>query len=326
MSSGEAQAQPPQGAVLDARWELIAPLRAGLVNRLRNRCASTHDIEDCVQQAMLDAVSYSGLQPSSADAVVGRIAMRRAADSHRDRQRGAALRHRVAMMMTASAGVEDIATDHLAAVSLAGVASTLSELERGALHDRVIGLSLTESAERMGVTYKSAENALRRARNALRAVAAIPGFLLARSLRRLRAAVTAPALAAAAVVVTMVSPGGHGSAPAIASHAPRIAAQFDSSSAHHAASSGSADSPDHVGVPSRRSTGVTSSGASSDAGRSARTTTILVPQVSGPRDSGSDGPLLSTTRHDGAQSLAESVTACLTAGISLQIQDLGCRP
>src|SRR5688500_16910335 len=111
------------------RWAIVLPHRDRLRILARSRGLSPHDAEDCVQETLLRAVTFAGLDPDRVDSFLTTVCLRLCADAHRHHVRSARLGVRVAMGDVAGAGPDERVCDESEARWLLGVASRLAGRE-----------------------------------------------------------------------------------------------------------------------------------------------------------------------------------------------------
>lgn len=179
---------------LEARWALVAPHRDHLLAVAQRRCPTTADAEDCVHEAMVRTVAYPPLDPDRVGALVTAMVVRVAADHAR--RRGAELRGRarLATVPEQEAAPGEALADGDEARWLAEQVQRLPERERQVFEHRAAGLTATQTASVLQLSYKAVESAFTRARSRLRlwaVTAALLAGALHRRLRQRPAALTA---------------------------------------------------------------------------------------------------------------------------------------
>ncbi len=182
-----------------ARWALIAPHRDYLLRLARRRTPTEQDAEDCVHEAMLRCAQFDGLDESRVVALLTSVTTRLCVDLHRTRSAQDRAAHRLAGEPAVAPSHEDAVCDQAEAVWVAGLAGSLPRRQRDAVAARAATDSGAEAAHLLGLSYKSIEAALGRARHTVRT--AWRGALIWLGASRLRRG-TAVAFVAAASVVT----------------------------------------------------------------------------------------------------------------------------
>lgn len=189
------------------RWALAWAHRDELLAVARRRMVCREDADDVVNEAMLRAVEFDGLDESRIAAWMTRVVVNLCTDAARDRAR-TGKRWRYAVMMDMSApSPEDLVVDRAAAATACTRLSDLPTAQREAVLLRADGLPVGQVAAQLGVGYKAAESLLSRGRAALNAalIAAIAGIL--GGLRTVkRGAVPVSGMAAAALVIATWPP------------------------------------------------------------------------------------------------------------------------
>lgn len=218
-------------AAPDDVWEALLGSRDRAMRVARARCADPHEAEDCVQEALVRIAAMPNVDISRIGPLVSTVVARLAVDGHRARGRSTRLAGKLRSLDRAAPSPEEDVCDFAEARWLWSLRESLSDQDRRALELRIAGRSVTESAEDLGVTYKAAENSLRRARSRLRtawaATAALIGVLWVR-----RPAIPATALAAApvaflaAATLAVLSPA-QAPTPAAPVNGPTIIASLD---------------------------------------------------------------------------------------------------
>lgn len=191
-----------------ARWQHLGVLRDAAVRIVRSRISRPEDAEDHVHEAMVRLAQRDDLEPDPVRlrALLVRAACCIAIDGHRADERRKRLLMRIGDGRVGGSA-EDIVADRSEALYLAQGVGTLGQLEREALLHAMDGRRPGEIADLLGVGYKSAENALSRARRKLRLRAGAVVTGLAALLRRLLAhehAVVTTALATSALAALVI--------------------------------------------------------------------------------------------------------------------------
>ena len=166
------------------RWQLVLPHRQYLVRIAVSRGMSRDDAEDCAQEAMIRCVGFANLDEERVLAFLATTTARLAVDRHRLNARDAKIEARLGRWYVDEPSPEEDTCDRGEASWLATHISRLPDSQRTALAARAEGLSCQEIATRMGVSYKSVEALLSRARAYVRSAVATAFVLLARVRRR----------------------------------------------------------------------------------------------------------------------------------------------
>lgn len=197
-------------------WERAWAEKPRLLRIAGRRSLNRADAEDVVQEAILRCVTHPGLDPDRLAAMLTTVTVRLCVDKLRDRV--AAERAVARLPVPSQKDVESVAD----VAALVGEAANLVGRERAAMLARLLGLTVQEPADALGVSYKAVESALDRARRKLRAAWTATLGVLGWLRLRLRAAAPAATVAtgaflAAAVSAAVVGPGvsaGDAAAPA----------------------------------------------------------------------------------------------------------------
>lgn len=159
--------------------------REQAVEAVRRRVGDATDAEDCVQDAVVRLVERGNLDPDRLRSLLTRTALHIAIDRRRARRREEAMAARLggdAALETTSP--EQVVADRAEVERVMAAVAELPRREREVLLMRLSGLSVTETAERLGVTYKSIEGAYTRARARVRLILGSALGWLAVRLRR----------------------------------------------------------------------------------------------------------------------------------------------
>jgi RNA polymerase sigma factor (sigma-70 family) len=191
-------AQPP-GA---GSWELLLRHRDVALAVLLRKTGSLAEAEDSVQEAIARLGRRADLDAGRARALLIRTAKGIADDNRR-----AAARERAAVVRLAGSAAAEIVTPEELAGQSAEAARVLAALEqlprreRQVLRLQLAGLSVAEIAARVGISYKSVEGALTRARARVRLIL---GSMLAWLAERLRRAGSSRGETAATTVAALL--------------------------------------------------------------------------------------------------------------------------
>ena len=167
------------------------------------------EAEDCVQDAMLRLVRRGDLDPGRVRSLLARAATHIAIDRRRSRRR----EEKAVARLRAGAPVEapspeEIAGEHADLERALAAIDSLPRRERQVMLLRLSGLSVLETAQRLGLSYKSVEGAYTRARARVRVLLGGALAWLAARLRRLTLP-SGEALASAVAVLFIAGPFWH---------------------------------------------------------------------------------------------------------------------
>lgn len=217
---------PADTAAADERWQRLWSHREQLLKVARRRSVSREDAEDAVHEAMLRAAERPDLDDERLGAWLTTVTMRLCVDRHRQVNREAEVGSRPALMTPGPVPVEEAVCDRAEAKWLAVRSGELPARQAEALRLRSEDLDVNQVAVRMGLSYRTVESLLARARRTLRASLAgtlgLVLFLVGRG--RLRGGGNAQAVAFTTTAATLVvagfvlpyalDAGGNGSGPA----------------------------------------------------------------------------------------------------------------
>jgi RNA polymerase sigma-70 factor (ECF subfamily) len=151
----------------DERWRRLADERQAVIRTLMRRGYRSADVEDWVHEAIVRIAVFDGIDANRVHALLLTVANRVGIDAHRaDSRRAAHLIATAAALPPASP--EDAATQRWELRRVLEIASHLPARERHVVLMRARDVPLPEIAVALGVSYKSAESALSRARAKLR--------------------------------------------------------------------------------------------------------------------------------------------------------------
>lgn len=204
----------------DAVWAALLQQRGRALRVARARCTSAQDAEDCVQEAMLRVAAMREVDLDRVGPLLSTVVANLAVDGHRARARAATAHARLQGWRRTEPPVDEQVCDEHEARWLWSRRGGLGTQDRRVLELRAQGLTVTETADALGLTYKAAEASLTRARSRLkgiwRAAGGLFGILWWRPERQLRVAAVA-AVATASAVLTLGVPGpdaaGQGPSP-----------------------------------------------------------------------------------------------------------------
>ncbi|MFI6567154.1 sigma-70 family RNA polymerase sigma factor [Streptomyces sp. NPDC050534] len=232
---------PADTAGADERWHRMWSHREQLLKVARRRSMSQEDAEDAVHEAMLRAAERPDLDDERLGAWLTTVTMRLCVDRHRQVNREAEVGRRPTLVAPGPVPVEEAVCDRAEAKWLAVRSGELPARQAEALRLKSEDLDVSQVAVRMGLSYRTVESLLARARRTLRASLAgtlgLVLFLIGRG--RLRGGGTAQAVAVTSAAATLVVAGlvlpyaldggndGNGPAPrpAVASDAPGLVSE-----------------------------------------------------------------------------------------------------
>ncbi|MEU6572346.1 sigma-70 family RNA polymerase sigma factor [Streptomyces sp. NPDC046805] len=240
---------PEDMQAADERWQRMWSHREQLLKVARRRSMSLEDAEDAVHEAMLRAAERPDLDDERLGAWLTTVTMRLCVDRYRQVNRESAVRASPPLHAPGPVPVEEAVCDRDEARWLADRSGELPARQAEALRLKSEDLDVGQVAVRMGLSYRTVESLLARARRTLRASLAgtlgILLFLIGRARPRLTGraqAVVAVSTAASLAVAGLVLPyaldgGGHGHAP------PPVPAVSDSAHALRTDGTGGVGSP-----------------------------------------------------------------------------------
>jgi RNA polymerase sigma factor (sigma-70 family) len=211
----------------DERWRRMWSHREHLLKVARRRSMSAEDAEDAVHEAMLRAAERPDLDEERLAAWLTTVTMRLCVDRYRQVNREAEVRTSPTLIAPGPVPVEEAVCDRAEAKWLAVRSGELPARQAEALRLKSEDLDVGQVAVKMGLSYRTVESLLARARRTLRqSLAATLGFALfligwgrPRGVGRGQAvavASTAASLAVAGFVLPYAldgSGGGGGTAP-----------------------------------------------------------------------------------------------------------------
>jgi RNA polymerase sigma factor (sigma-70 family) len=221
-----AEAMPAQATAADERWQRMWGHREHLLKVARRRSMSLEDAEDAVHEAMLRAAERPDLDDERLAAWLTTVTMRLCVDRYRQVNREAEVRTSPTLIAPGPVPVEEAVCDRAEAVWLAVRSGELPARQAEALRLKSEDLDVSQVAVQMGLSYRTVESLLARARRTLRnSLAATLGFVLflvgrgqPRGGSKAQAVAAASTAAATLAVAGFVLPyaydgGGGGSAP-----------------------------------------------------------------------------------------------------------------
>jgi RNA polymerase sigma factor (sigma-70 family) len=193
----------------DERWQRMWSHREQLLKVARRRSMSLEDAEDAVHEAMLRAAERPDLDDERLAAWLTTVTMRLCVDRYRQVNREAEVRTSPTLIAPGPVPVEEAVCDRAEARWLAVRSGELPARQAEALRLKSEDLDVGQVAVRMGLSYRTVESLLARARRTLRnSLAATLGFalfLLGRG--RPRPVGKAQAVAAASTAATLAVAG-----------------------------------------------------------------------------------------------------------------------
>jgi RNA polymerase sigma factor (sigma-70 family) len=218
---------PANDEAADARWQRMWSHREQLLKVARRRSMSLEDAEDAVHEAMLRAAERPDLDDERLGAWLTTVTMRLCVDRYRQVSREAEVGSRPMLVAPGPVPVEEVVCDRAEAKWLAVRSGELPARQAEALRLKSEDLDVGQVAVRMGLSYRTVESLLARARRTLRAsLAGTLGAVLVlvgrgrlREAGKAAQAVAVTSTAATLVVAGFVLPaalhgGGGGAAPA----------------------------------------------------------------------------------------------------------------
>lgn len=228
---------PAQAQAAHERWERMWGHREQLLKVARRRSMSQEDAEDAVHEAMLRAAERPDLDDERLGAWLTTVTMRLCVDRYRQVHREAEVRTSPTLVAPGPVPVEEAVCDRAEARWLAVRSGELPARQAEALRLKSLDLDVGQVALHMGLSYRTVESLLARARRTLRnSLAGTLGlalFLCGRGRLRtggkaqaVAAASTAATLAVAGFVVPYTLEGGGNGAP------PRSSSSRDAQALH----------------------------------------------------------------------------------------------
>ena len=298
-------------------WAALLAERDRAERVARARCRSHQDAEDCVQEAMARVAAMPNVDLARIGPLISTVVAHLAVDTHRRAARQQRAEPRLGVLVRHEPSPEEQVCDVHEARWLQKSAASLPSQDRAVLEARAAGHSAREAADLLELSYKAAESSFTRARAKMQAIwrstAAAIGILWAAHTRRPRAAVTAGALATAAVMLLMPWVSVPGDA------APRTPATPSSGWPEPPQVDRGAARDDSVAGPSEAPVRARASAPPS----SPSTTPILsTPPLANPA---AQGFATTVTRERADESLADTLERCVREGVHLSVTQIGCR-
>ncbi|MEU0004329.1 sigma-70 family RNA polymerase sigma factor [Streptomyces sp. NPDC006314] len=209
----------------DERWQRMWSHREQLLKVARRRSMSPEDAEDAVHEAMLRAAERPDLDDERLGAWLTTVTMRLCVDRYRQVNREAEVGSRPTLVAPGPVPVEEAVCDRAEARWLAVRSGELPARQAEALRLKSEDLDVSQVAVRMGLSYRTVESLLARARRTLRASLAgtlgLVLFLVGRGRPRgggkvqaVAVTSTAATLAVAGFVLPYALDGGGATTPA----------------------------------------------------------------------------------------------------------------
>jgi RNA polymerase sigma factor (sigma-70 family) len=170
---------PAEVTAADERWRRMWSHREHLLKVARRRSMSPEDAEDAVHEAMLRAAERPDLDEERLAAWLTTVTMRLCVDRYRQVNREAEVRTSPTLVAPGPVPVEEAVCDRAEAKWLAVRSGELPARQAEALRLKSQDLDVGQVAVRMGLSYRTVESLLARARRTLRqSLAATLGFAL----------------------------------------------------------------------------------------------------------------------------------------------------
>ncbi|MEU6084207.1 sigma-70 family RNA polymerase sigma factor [Streptomyces sp. NPDC047108] len=152
----------------DERWARMWSHREELLKVARRRSMSVEDAEDAVHEAMLRAMENPHIDDDRLGAWLTTVTMRLCVDRYRQINREAQVGSRSTLAAPPPAPVEDVVCDRAEAIWLAGRSGDLPARQAEALWLKSEDLDVDQVARTMGLSYRTVESLLARARRTMR--------------------------------------------------------------------------------------------------------------------------------------------------------------
>ncbi|MET7622305.1 sigma-70 family RNA polymerase sigma factor [Streptomyces sp. NPDC005408] len=163
----------------DDRWQRAWSHREQLLKVARRRSMSLEDAEDAVHEAMLRAAERPELDDERLGAWLTTVTMRLCVDRYRQVNRESEVRSQPTLLSPVPVPVEEAVCDRAEARWLARRSGELPARQAEALWLKSEDLDVGQVAMKMGLSYRTVESLLARARRTLRhSLAATLGFAL----------------------------------------------------------------------------------------------------------------------------------------------------
>lgn len=200
---------PAETRAADDRWQRMWSHREQLLKVARRRSMSPEDAEDAVHEAMLRAAERPDLDDERLGAWLTTVTMRLCVDRYRQVNREAEVHRSPTLTAPGPVPVEEAVCDRAEAKWLAVRSGELPARQAEALRLKSEDLDVGQVAVRMGLSYRTVESLLARARRTLRdSLAGTLGLaLLLWGRGKLRAGGHAQAVAVTSTAATLVVAG-----------------------------------------------------------------------------------------------------------------------
>ncbi|MEU7278585.1 sigma-70 family RNA polymerase sigma factor [Streptomyces sp. NPDC045431] len=193
--------------VSDDRWQRAWSHREQLLKVARRRSMSLEDAEDAVHEAMLRAAEQPHLDDERLGAWLTTVTMRLCVDRYRQVHRDTDPARAAALVPPGPAPVDELVCDRAEARWLAVRSGELPARQAEALWLKSEDLDVGQVAHKMGLSYRTVESLLARARRTLRNSLAATLALLLWLCGRGRPRSTQVAVAAASTAATLAVAG-----------------------------------------------------------------------------------------------------------------------
>jgi RNA polymerase sigma-70 factor (ECF subfamily) len=141
-----------------------------LMRIARRRLPTREDAEDCVQEALIRAACFAGLDEPRAGQFLTATLVRLCVDHHRSTAAARRALSRIHDVVSAPSPEDAVCEQAEAAWLLAQVDGRLSLQECAVVYARMRGCSTREAASQLQISHKAAEAAFTRARARMRAL------------------------------------------------------------------------------------------------------------------------------------------------------------
>lgn len=152
----------------DERWQRMWGHREQLLKIARRRSMCHEDAEDAVHEAMLRAVENPNVEDERLGAWLTVVTMRLCADRHRQVNRDVEVGSRSSLAAPIPTPLEEVVCDRAEARWLARRSDELPSRQAEALWLKAEDLDVGQVARKMGLSYRTVESLLARARRTLR--------------------------------------------------------------------------------------------------------------------------------------------------------------
>ncbi|WP_432146529.1 RNA polymerase sigma factor [Streptomyces sp. bgisy084] len=152
----------------DERWQRMWSHREHLLRVARRRSVSVEDAEDAVHEAMVRAMENPHVEDERLGAWLTTVTMRLCVDRYRQVNREAEVGTRSTLTPHAIAPVDEVVCDRAEAKWLANRSGELPARQAEALWLKSEDLDVGQVARKMGLSYRTVESLLARARRTMR--------------------------------------------------------------------------------------------------------------------------------------------------------------